>query len=385
MNLVEYKHLLRTKEGAGSLSYGYRVLHVVESFGGGVASALEQYRSATPETEHHLLRTVRDGSYEGDETKLGFSSIAELPRFPLTAISAIRQAVKRVQPDVIHAHSSFAGAFVRVGMRARVETPIVYTPHGFSFERTDISPLRRQIFRVTEGALARNTTVFAACSQREEYLCRELAEKSSVVYVPNVASVPDTMPPVDGKTGTFTVVAVARVSTHKGPDFFAAVAREVGLRSKEIRFKWIGGGDEAATQRLRDAGVEVTGWHTREEAMGKLAAADVLLHTAAWDGFPMVLLEANQLGVPSLVRTIAPFESAPDTVKGASPSDLAEKVLSLAASEESHKACLETWDSYLSDNTPARQADKLMAAYRLAVGEDYGNSSNNSGVLAYNQ
>ena len=103
----------------------HKVLHVAESFGGGVATALAQYASATPELEHHLLRTVRQGDYiDGGELKV-FSTVNELPRNPLAARTAIREAVGSLTPSVVHAHSSFGGAYVRTSIRARPEMQIV--------------------------------------------------------------------------------------------------------------------------------------------------------------------------------------------------------------------------------------------------------------------
>ena len=37
------------------------ILHVVESFGGGVSDAVNCFRIATPEFEHHLLYALRPG------------------------------------------------------------------------------------------------------------------------------------------------------------------------------------------------------------------------------------------------------------------------------------------------------------------------------------
>ncbi|MBN8249453.1 MAG: glycosyltransferase, partial [Verrucomicrobia bacterium] len=55
---------------------------------------------------------------------------------------ALRRTLQRIQPDVIHLHSSKAGAIGRVaslGLGARV----VYQPNAFAFLRKDVSSARR--------------------------------------------------------------------------------------------------------------------------------------------------------------------------------------------------------------------------------------------------
>ena len=52
----------------------------------------------------------------------------------LRAARELEGVIAAVRPDVVHAHSSFAGAAARIAAhRARV--PCVYTVHGFGFKR----------------------------------------------------------------------------------------------------------------------------------------------------------------------------------------------------------------------------------------------------------
>src|SRR5690242_4290391 len=50
---------------------------------------------------------------------------------------ALRRLVRDRRPDVVHLHSSFAGGMGSLAVGRR--TPTVYTPHGYSFLRTDVS------------------------------------------------------------------------------------------------------------------------------------------------------------------------------------------------------------------------------------------------------
>ena len=58
---------------------------------------------------------------------------APSPRVDGAAVAAVMRTVRRFGPDVIHAHSSKAGAVARVARLASPRTPLVYRPHGYAF------------------------------------------------------------------------------------------------------------------------------------------------------------------------------------------------------------------------------------------------------------
>lgn len=343
-----------------------KVLHVAESFGGGVATALAQYASSTPDIEHHLLRTVRQGDYVDGGEMASFTSIRELPRGPLKARRAIKESVRTIQPSVVHAHSSFGGAYVRASVRATQAMPVVYTPHGYAFERNDISKLYGLFYQSIERLLSRNTSVYAACSPREASLSSFRGFKGRVVYLPNVAEPAHISVDLNDRTaGELLVVSVGRLAPQRDPLYFAEVVRLVRKVDPRVRFCWVGGGGTEYLEALQEVGVEITGWLSRDEARQLLGQADLHVHTAAWDGFPMVLLEANMSRVPSLVRSVAPFAEVPDDVRCGTPEEMAQRILAMRETENREEA-LARWDEFLSENTMATQRERLMSIYQPA-------------------
>ncbi|WP_434992923.1 glycosyltransferase [Arthrobacter sp. Ld5] len=346
------------------------VLHVVESFGGGVATALFQYCAATPEFRHHLLRTERIGNFVDSGETEPFESVSDLDISPPAAIVTIRRSIRLLRPDVIHAHSSIAGLYVRLGVRASPTRPIVYTPHGYAMERRDVSSATRAAFGLVEKLLARNTSAYAACSFREQEISSRIGGSAKVFYVPNVAppvSV-ESVPARRNRRGHhFLVVATGRLTAARDPHYFAAVARSVKAAAPDITFKWIGGGEPGFVEELAALGVEVTGWLPRSEALNLLSEADVMIHPAAWDGFPMVLLEANKLRIPSYVRDIPAFATVPRGLVARSPDHLAAMIITAASDPEQVEKALEEWDAFLQFNTTTEQARRLGAAYYASM------------------
>lgn len=342
-----------------------RVLQVIESYGGGSATAMLQFVRSTSEMSHHLLRRVRTSSYTANGEEELFDSVRDMAPGVLGAIRSVRAAVREVEPDVIHAHSSFAGAFVRLGVRNG--PTIVYTPHSFAFERRDVSRPKRAAFVAAEAALGLNTDAFAGCSVRETALARRLAPSREAVTVPNIARV--VRLPLSrrapAQVGPPLVCGMGRLGPQHAPDFFADVVRRMREVRGDLRARWIGGGDPADEERLRAAGIELTGWVTQAEVFDHLAAATLYVHSAAWDGAPMALLEANALGVPIVARLTPALTACPQRYLSASARGVADAALRLLTPDAA-EANVAAWDRTYATNTPAHQREQLLAVYRSA-------------------
>jgi glycosyltransferase involved in cell wall biosynthesis len=288
-----------------------QILHVVESLGSGVATALEGYIRNTPGHVHTVLGWRRDGAHTGDALDRLAAALLALPPGRLAQLRSVRRHVARLRPDVIHAHSSYAGLYVR--LLRRPGRSLVYTPHGFSFERRDVSAALRGVFWLTEALLSLRGACVAAVGPHEARLAERLPGRQLVQYVPNVADDLQLSgsPPSRRTRGTgrLRAAAMGRIAAQKGPGFFrsaASLSQRLGL---PIDWMWVGGGDPQDEQALREAGVLVTGWSSRSAALGRLSTADVYVHTAGWEGAPMSVLEAAALDLPILARRSAALEA----------------------------------------------------------------------------
>ncbi|GAA2885144.1 glycosyltransferase [Streptosporangium fragile] len=363
-----------------------RVLHVTECWGGGVASAVHAYIEATPGHDHWLLmaRDAADPLLDQESLLRGLRVFAD---GHLARIRDVAAAYREIRPDVVHAHSSYAGFYVRSCPQVPGER-IVYTPHCYAFERTDVGRPLRYGFRLAEALLAPRTGVVAAVSPREAELAARIRAGQRVVYVPNaVPRIPAEqgvrersgatpgIPAEPGSTGTpaergtperskLVAVTVGRICAQKDPAFLAAAAR---AGDASTRWVWIGDGDPALRRVLRDAGVVVTGWLPRDEVLAMIRTADVYVHTASWEGAPVSVLEAAGAGLPVVARDIPALRSlgVPDLV--ATPAECARAVRDLRDDRRREDARLRLAD-VLAGHTPRLQAARLARAYALALG-----------------
>ena len=282
-----------------------RVLHVTEALGGGITSALLAMVESTPEIDHHLLASPRSRHDTGADLVDSFASVRLLPRRPAGALRALRRAVLDLDPDVVHAHSSFAGLLVRLSPLNG--QPIAYSPHAFGFERRDVPLWQRRLYRVAERLMAIRTDLLVAVSPYEADSARALGYRACR-YAPNRAYLPLLRPARFGRP--LRVAAAGRLDPQKDWRYFAHVKRYAeSVLGVEAEWEWLGGGSEDDEATLRAAGVKVSGWIPRAELLARLADAQVYLHTASWDAAPITILEAAGLGLPLVIRSIPSLDS----------------------------------------------------------------------------
>lgn len=290
-----------------------RILHVVECFGAGVGRAVQLWPKLTPEHEHHLL-------WEGEESPAphhAFSSETRLPRGLAARIASVDTHVRSIRPQVVIAHSSWAGVYTRA---RRPSVPVLYAPHAYKFEDPSESGLRRAIYRTAEALLARRSLLTLTLTPREDALARSLSPRSATHLVPNSP----TVTPTDGGHATgfdpgSTVVMIGRVSRQKDPAHFIEVARTIRRTRPAVNFVWAGEGDAALTKDLEDAGVRVTGWLDRQALIALLSEPAVYFHSAIYEGFPLSVLDAVVFEHPVVVRAIPPFDGLGLLSTGSAP------------------------------------------------------------------
>ncbi|MBM7520306.1 glycosyltransferase [Nocardioides nitrophenolicus] len=339
-----------------------RVLHVVESLGGGVLSSVLSMVDATSDIDHQLAIWHRREHADTGDQRAVFGGVHDLPGPPHRAARSLRDLVAALAPDLVHAHSSYAGVLAR---SSDLGVPVAYSPHCFAFERTDLGTMSRTALREVERSLVRRTDVLVACSPHEAGLAAELGFRR-VVTVPNRA-----LHPPEGRVRRgepFRVVAVGRVAAQKDWRHLIAVKREadrqaVADESEPLRWEWLGSGDADGEDALRDAGVEVSGWLPRTEVLARLGSAQAYLHTAAWEGAPVSILEAAAIGLPIVARALPTLVS--DDVPGleSTVEGLAERLLDLRgqlAWTRAHRRSL----AFSDDHSVSLQRYRLTTAYR---------------------
>jgi glycosyltransferase involved in cell wall biosynthesis len=288
-----------------------RILHVTEASASGVLGIVKTLCERTSAAGHDVA--VAFGTRPETPKDQPAWLAAGVDAFPLpwhertlrsqlTAARALRSLVRDWKPDVVHLHSSFAGFVGAAVLGGRV--PLVYTPHGYAFQRVSEPRWRLLAYRAAESLVARRVTVVGAVSEAEGELARTRAHAPRVAIVPNGIPEldPDELSPPVNRVDP-VVVAMGRMHAARSPE---ASARILAAVSDLAAVRWIGGSPPAAERLMRSAGVEVTGWLSREQATAQLAEAMACLHWSAWDGSPLAILEAMAHDVVVVASDIPP-------------------------------------------------------------------------------
>ncbi|MGU3501257.1 glycosyltransferase [Mycobacterium sp. C31M] len=318
-----------------------RVLHVTETFSAGTGTAVVEYAHAVRRdgVESYLLAQDRgSGLLEelGADSPFVTSSIIEPGLFKLW--KALPAAVAQVRPDVVHLHSSLAGAVGRLQPLMPGNPRIAYSPHCFAFERRDIPAIKRMAYRFAEWVLARRTDAFIGVSPHEADLARSLRPSTDIGYVLNSfagnralasATIPAQPAPTVTTEDAISVVTLGRVAPQKSPELFADIVTAFPDR---LRATWVGDGPDGARSVLERAGVGVTGWLPAADVPEAITGHTVYLHTAGWEAsVPIAVLDAVNAGLPVAVRRNAAYRGIlPDEWQFDEPGEAIDLIRTLA-------------------------------------------------------
>lgn len=285
------------------LKHPVHVLHIIEAFGGGTLTALSCLcRSAQPGVRHSVAHGLRP------ETPPDFASLfppdvtfhrvhmrrAVHPLKDLAALREVTALIRAVKPDIVHCHSSKAGVVGRAAARL-CGVPSVYTPHGYSFLRTDIGGAERRLYREVERLCGRIGDAIAACGDEEYALALETAGPGSEARLIRNAvdcGAAHAVVPYDWGLPLPVVGICGRFTPQRSPGLFFSLAERLRHESAWV---WIGGG---APEEAVPACVRMTPWLPRQDVLARIAGMDVYVHTSAWDGLSCSILEAMALGKP---------------------------------------------------------------------------------------
>jgi len=210
--------------------------------------------------------------------------------------------------DVIHVHSSKAGALGRLAAALAGRRPVAYTPHAYAF----LGPcggLRRAGYLAVERVLGRWTNHVIAVSDSESR--RAVAERLSTplqtTTIPNgLADFPPpqlVMEASQSSTGDRIVLGfLGRLEPQKAPAFLIDLAAELQRRNTEFVL-WIGG--EGSLREHCERMSKGHGLTGRIRFLGHVTdttsfyrSTDIYVLTSHYEGLPYSVLDAMAWALP---------------------------------------------------------------------------------------
>lgn len=245
------------------------------------------------------------------------------PRDDARALRRLTEICRERSFDVVHTHSTKAGALGRIAAYRAGVPVIVHSYHGFPFHDFQ-SPVRRALYVAVERRLAGITDVVLAIGSgvATEALRRGLARPTGlrtvapVIEEHTVLRSPATRRAAREALGipeTAKVVGtVGRIDFQKAPEHFVeAVAR----MPRDTVAVWVGSGpgQEAAERLLHERGLagRFSFVGQRSDVAELLPALDVFAMSSRYEGLPCAVVEAMRCGLPVVATAV---NSVPDLV-----------------------------------------------------------------------
>lgn len=292
-----------------------KILHITEALGGGVYTYFKDlcyfFSNDEFENEFETIVIYNDKRNEiipekiqndfGKKIKLiKVNMVKELNPFQ-DFISTIKLAkiIRDIKPDVIHLHSSKASVIGRcASFLSFRKHKLFYTPHGYSFLRKDISPLKQKLFKNIEK-YTQNIFggVTIACGDTEFEIAKDLGKSKLVRNGINLSLVEKHYKPIHNEKLTFGIVG--RITAQKDPITFNNIA----IKFPQYNFLWIGDGD--LRNLITASNIKITGWlYSSNQVYEYLNRIDVFLQTSLWEGLPIAPLEGLAFRKPIISTNV---------------------------------------------------------------------------------
>ncbi|GAA0616819.1 glycosyltransferase family 4 protein [Streptomyces crystallinus] len=300
---------------APHLPYSPHVLHLVQPVEGGVARVVaDLVRDQLRGGMRVSVACPGVGRLGAEAALLGADTYPwEATRSPgpglLGETARAARLIRRLRPDVVHAHSAKAGVAARLAVRGRV--PTVFQPHAWSFEAVT-GPLALAS-RAWERAAARWAARTVCVSEGERRTGERAGVRGRPVVIPNGVDLTRYRPAFPGEEPRAAlpgvdaeaplVVCVGRLCRQKGQDVLLEAWRELSAELPSARLALVGDGpDEAALRAAAPASVLFAG--AVEDVAAWYRAADVVVLPSRWEGMALAPLEAMACQKPVVVTDV---------------------------------------------------------------------------------
>lgn len=305
-----------------------KILHIIARLNpmGGIATVLEHLVNAQNEIEHFESKVI------SLETK---NNNIENPYFYVFEIGDLKQYLLEDRPDVAIVHSFFHVQYVSVYKELkRQKIPYIIEPHG-SFVRNAMlkSKIKKGIANKTIfRRLIKEATAYI-------YLCEEEMEKS-IYHKKHDMIIPNAVEELNvdiNKSEDIKFYYIGRYDIHhKGLDLLLDALEILDKRKFVINIDFFGTGTKEQVKYIEERIREMQYVHCGNR--GPLTGADkeavlstyhIMVLTSRYEGLPMTILEAWNLGIPCVISEGTNMdkivkENNIGWVSGTTPKEIAE-------------------------------------------------------------
>ena len=238
----------------------------------------------------------------------------------IRAFKEIFKLIKEISPDIVHCHSSKAGALGRIAAKLNKVNQIYYTPHAYIFQNEDMNNIKKNIYIFIEKILSRvATTKTINVSYGEQNIALknniDIEDKFLVIYNGiskelnlNEDKLNTIRNSLKIKKEDIIIGNISRIEHQKDPNTFIKVAEKVCKENDNIKFIYVGDGSlleeskNIAKKCELDNKLIFVGYSEDTDYM--LNIFNIFLTTSLYEGMPYSLIEASRSGLPIIATNV---------------------------------------------------------------------------------
>jgi glycosyltransferase involved in cell wall biosynthesis len=296
-----------------------KVLHIGEYVVGGVATYLNELVAYQRHIfDVYLLMSDHNSASDFDlePDRIIRYKYKRHPKHFFSAMRQIHQAIRRIQPDIIHVHSSFAGMLARgLFFISPRKASVFYCSHGWSF-LMDTKPLHKKAYFMIEKMLEFKTDFIINISKYELEQSVRLGmspAKSRFVYsglrdrknTHRSDHSPTIVRDDVDKASAIQLLFVGRYDRQKGLDILLDVMGKYPELQQLIRLYVIGDSVLEKNEWNFPENVVRLGWVDNAEIDHYYEQCDAIIMPSRWEGLPLVALEAMKNRKPVIASNRA--------------------------------------------------------------------------------
>jgi glycosyltransferase involved in cell wall biosynthesis len=291
-----------------------RVLLVLGTSGGGVGRHVRDLAATLVAAGHDVVIAGPQSTQEALDLTASGARFVAVPIAERPSVTGDPRSLRTLRSlakgcDVIHAHGLRAGALAGLARGRSGPPPLVVTLHNALVGGGAVAAAYAGLERI----VARRADVVLGVSADLEARQRELGARrveAAVIAAPRPAPLrrpaERTREQLAVGPDEVLVVSVARLAEQKGLPLLLDAAARLAPQGAAVRIVVAGDGPAKDTlqQRISREGlpVELLGW--RDDIPDLLAAADIAVSSAVWEGQPIWLQEALLAGVPIVATDV---------------------------------------------------------------------------------
>ena len=299
----------------------------------------------------------------------------------IRSLSDLKARIRENGPyDIIHAHSSKAGALVRA-LPKSISGKRIYTPHAFVTMDPELNPIKRSFFARIERGLSNRGEVTIAVSEAERLHAQQIGIHGNVVKVVNGTNKLETNDRVNARQqmgiddDAFLIGFVGRLSYQKNPQRFVRILNNANLKNEHILGVVIGDGEMRraleTANKSNITSVKFLGW---QDAPRLMVGLDVFFMSSRYEAMPYTLLEALTFGLPIVSthvggtdETIVEDQNGKVFPQDANDIDIADFLVKLAGNKKMHAEYRKKSLSLAENVTMQKMVQQTLDVYRQAI------------------